>query len=165
ISDFSGPGPTATLRIVDPNSIIRTVPNLPDENAPFVTVDRAGNVYFTAPDSASVKKLDRQGGVLTTIAGNGFGGYSGDGGPATAAEIGRPSGIAVDGDANLYVGDLENNVIRKISSDGTINRFAGIPGPGGFGGDGGDALDATLHLIRGGLALDAAGDLYIADTG
>ena len=100
--------------------------------------------------------------VINTIAGNGSQGYAGDGGPASAAQFSSPGGIAVDSSGNLYIADSNNNRVRKISG-GTITTVAGN-GTAGFSGDAGPATSAELSAPSG-LALDTAGNLYIADYG
>ena len=102
-------------------------------------------------------------GNITTYAGTGEAGYAGDGGLATEAQLGFPAGVAVDASGNVYVADLAGHRIRRISHSGTITTFAGS-GSYGYGGDEGPATDAELAFPAG-VALDAAGDLYIADTG
>ena len=91
-------------------------------------------------------------GIITTVAGSGQMGFSGDGGPATAASLSYPLGVAVDAAGNLYIADHGNNRIRKVSPSGTISTVAGN-GAGGFSGDGGPATAASL-LFPTGLVLD-----------
>ena len=100
-------------------------------------------------------------GTITTIAGTGERGFGGDGGPATQARLNYPYGVAVDGAGNLYIADLANHRIRKVDSTGTITTFAGT-GERGFGGDGGPASQAQINFPTG-VAVDEAGNLYIAD--
>jgi uncharacterized protein (TIGR03437 family) len=137
-----------------------------------VAVDTAGNVYFSSadenPTGANIFKVDANG-VLTRVAGNSRPGYAGDGGPATAAQLHTPEGLAVDADGNLYIADILNQRIRKVSPDGTITTVAGT-GVRGYFGDGGPATAARISLggsLWGadgiGVAVDAAGNLYIAD--
>ena len=102
------------------------------------------------------------GGTITTVAGNGNGGYSGDGGPATSAELFEPYGVVVDGAGNLYIADTINNSIRKVTPGGTITTVAG-DGTYGYSGDGGPATSAELAHPYG-VAVDGAGNLYIADA-
>jgi len=104
------------------------------------------------------------GDIIVTVAGNGSGGSSGDGNPATDAEIKDPRGIAFDSNGNLYIADSGGNRVRKVDrSTGIITTVAGT-GAQGFRGDGGQAEDAQLAYPRG-IAFDAAGNLYISDTG
>jgi hypothetical protein len=101
---------------------------------------------------------------ISTVAGNGSGGFSGDGGPATSAEMFIPIGIAVDSSNNIYIADSINNCIRKVTaSTGNISTVAGSA-TGGFAGDGGAATSAELESPEG-VAVDSSGNLYIADTG
>src|ERR1700691_1814011 len=103
-----------------------------------------------------------QSGIITTVAGNGNGGFSGDGGPATAAEVGDPSGRGVDASGNLFIADFNGNRIRKVSASGVITTVAGN-GTIAFSGDGGPAASASLNHPYG-VAVDASGNLFIADT-
>jgi hypothetical protein len=101
-------------------------------------------------------------GVISTVAGNGTAGFSGDGGPATSASLNFPYSVTVDALGNLYISDTINNRIRQVNAAGLINTIAGI-GTAGFGGDGGPATSASLNQPRD-VAFDTAGNLYIADT-
>ena len=125
-----------------------------------VAVDAAGNLYIADTGNARIRKV-APGGTITTVAGNGVGGYSGDGGPATAASLDRPPGVALDAAGNLYIADYWNNRIRKVAPGGTITTVAGN-GVGGYSGDGGPATAASLAYPAG-VVVDAAGNLYIAD--
>ncbi len=127
-----------------------------------ITTDAVGNAYFTTFSPYYVFKLD-QNGIVTRIAGNSRSGYSGDGGPATSAQLNAPVAIAVDGAGNLFVADRGNNRIRKISPSGIITTVAGN-GTLGFSGDGGPATSAQFGYLQG-LAVDGAGNLFIADSG
>jgi sugar lactone lactonase YvrE len=126
-----------------------------------VAVDAVGNLYIADTGNLRVRKVSASG-TITTVAGNGIYGFSGDGGPATNASLVIPRGVAVDAVGNLYIADYGNSRVRKVSSWGTITTVAGNGSPG-FSGDGGPATSAALGYPRG-VAVDAAGNLYIADT-
>jgi hypothetical protein len=100
-------------------------------------------------------------GIVSTTAGDGTGGYGGDGGPATSAQLNYPIGLTGDRQGNLYVADFMNNVVRKIGTDGTISTVAGN-GTQGYSGDGGPATGAQLAYPAA-VAVDAAGNLYIGE--
>ena len=127
-----------------------------------VALDGAGNLYIADRNDQRIRKVDAAG-VISTVAGDGTRGYGGDGGPATAAQLNSPYGVALDGAGNLYIADRDNRRIRKVDAAGVISTVAG-DGTGGYGGDGGAAVAAQL-LSPSGVALDGAGNLYIADTG
>jgi sugar lactone lactonase YvrE len=130
---------------------------------PFgVAVDGLGNIYISDLGNFRVRKVNTQG-IISTFAGNGSKGYSGDGGSAQTAELFGPFGIAVDSLGNVYIADNGNNNIRLVNTSGTISTFAGN-GIGGYSGDGGAAINAEINLPEG-LAVDAAGNVYIADYG
>ena len=136
-----------------------------------ITADASGNFYIADEDNNRVRKVDRTG-VITTIAGTGVAGYSGDGGPATTAKINQPHDIAVDRAGNLYIADTGNHRVRRVNTDGTIVTVAGtgesgFSGPndpkiGGFSGDGVPARQAQLAAPVS-LAFDPAGNLIVAD--
>jgi trimeric autotransporter adhesin len=125
-----------------------------------VATDSGGNVYFSSDNS--VFKMDA-GGTLTLVAGNSRGGHSGDGGPAVAAQLNQPQGIAIDKSGNIYIADSANNRVRIVTPDGLINNFAG-DGNAAYAGDNGPAVHAELYRPTG-LAVDSSGNLYIADSG
>ena len=100
--------------------------------------------------------------MITTVAGTGTGGYSGDGGQATSAQLDYPRGVFVDPQGTLYIADSDNNRVRKVSTDGIITTIAGT-GTAGYSGDGGQATSAQLNG-PGGVFLDAQGTIYIADS-
>ncbi len=128
-----------------------------------LATDSTGNLYIADQGNQRVREVDTSG-TITTIAGTGVAGFSGDGGPATSAQIDGPTGLAVDGSGSVYVSDTNNQRVRKIDSSGTITTFAG-DGSGVYGGDGGPAAAAGLRYPKG-LAFDKIhGDLYIADSG
>ncbi len=124
-----------------------------------VATDASGNVYFGGLHT--VFKVDTSG-MITRIAGTGRAGIAGDGGPALAAQVNQPVGIAIDTAGNVYFAERDANLIRKISVDGTISRFAGT-GKVGYGGDGGPALNALLNGPTS-LKFDSTGTLYFSDT-
>ncbi len=145
---FSGDGGAATAATLNaPTSVI---------------VDPAGNLYFADSSNHRIRRIDN-GGTITTIAGNGVAGFFGDGGLATFASLDFPLGLARDQSGNLYFADGNNNRIRKISPSGIISTFAGN-GMGLFAGDGGQATSASIN-IPSDVAIDAFGNLYIADSG
>jgi sugar lactone lactonase YvrE len=132
-------------------------------SAPFgLVLDSQGDLYVADSGNNRVRKVAPDGSI-STVAGNGTAGFSGDGGPATAAQLAVPSGLALDANGNLYIADRLNNRIRKVSRDGTISTVAGR---GDFYpplGDGGPATSAALAAPLA-VAVDAKGNLYIADT-
>jgi len=137
---------------------------------PSIVIDSSSNLYVS--DHHCIRKVDPTG-IISTVAGNGFdksdfGGFAGDGGPATGAQFGRIEGIAVDGSGNLYVADADNQRVRKIDTVGTISTIAGNGfvdenGYGGFCCDGGVATNAQLSYPWY-VAVDNSDNLYIADT-
>lgn len=127
-----------------------------------IAFDSAGNVYIADWGNNRIRKIASDG-TISTVAGNGTSGYSGDGGLATAAQLNYPSGVAVDGVGNLYIADSHNNRIRKVDGNGILSTVAGN-GISGFSGDGGVAALAQLSNPSG-IVTDSAGDLYIADSG
>ena len=126
-----------------------------------IAVDATGNVYFTDLNTARVRKVDPSG-TITTVAGGGIQESRGDGGPATAAQIGTPSGLALDADGNLFVTEFWDGWIRKVDAQGFISTIAGT-GEQYSAGDGGPAVDAALDRPAG-LAVDPAGRVYVAES-
>lgn len=144
---YSGDGGPATAALLrKPNGIITTT---------------GGNIYFCDYENHCVRKIDGATGVITTIAGTGTAGYSGDGMTATAAQLNYPITLAIDGSGSIYICDAVNHRIRKISSGGTISTVAGT-GVLGFSGDGGAATAATMNYPYG-VAVDATGNIYVSD--
>ena len=127
-----------------------------------VAVDAIGNVYIADEGNHRVRRVDAAG-TISTFAGTGERGFGGDGGTANEALLSHPSGLAVDATGNVYVSDPGNDRVRRVNAAGTISTFAGT-GERGFGGDGGRATEALLNQPRG-VAVDATGNVYVADTG
>jgi len=169
------------VRKVSPNGIINTVagigPGLTGHpysisGVPATTAllyspwalatDSLGNLFIAQGGLDIVSKVSSSG-IITTMAGNATRGYSGDGGSALKAQLAAPSGVAVDSTGNVFIADTNNARIRKVSPSGTITTVAGN-GIQGYGGDGGKATSAQLKY-PGGIALDSAGNLYVADSG
>ena len=131
-------------------------------NTPHVVVfDAVGNLYITDEGNSRIRKINTTG-IITTIAGTGVAGYTGDNGPAINAEINFPYGIVVDDTGNIYFDDYMEDVVRKIDTLGIITTVAGRSTPGPIG-DNGPADSAKL-LSPAGLAIDNSGNLYIADV-
>ena len=144
-SGDSGAAPSAQL--LSPNAI---------------ALDSSGKLYIVDTGNQRVRVVS--GGTISTLAGTGTPGFSGDGKAATSAQLTGPGGVAVDSSGNVYIADTGNHVIRKITSGGTISTFAGSGGNAGFGGDTGPATSALLFSPIG-LAVDKSGNVYIADSG
>jgi hypothetical protein len=126
-----------------------------------LALDGNGNLFLALERPSKIRKIGPDG-VVTTVAGNGTLGFSGDGGQATAASLNDPQGIALDAAGNLYICDGGNHRIRKVDVNGVITTVAGTGVPG-FAGDGGDALKAQLFYPSG-IAVTSTG-LLVADTG
>jgi sugar lactone lactonase YvrE len=130
-----------------------------------VALDASGKLYIADEDSQRIRTVDTNG-IISTFAGNGTNGFSGDGGAATNASMAYPCAVALDANGNLYFTDSGNNRIRKVNTNGIITTVAGsgIGGyyPGCYWGDGGPAAYASFYAPFG-VALDASGNLYIAD--
>ena len=124
-----------------------------------LALDNAGNLYIADRGNRSVRKVTAAG-IISTFAGTGVQGFSGDGGPATSAQLNTPASVMFSG-GNLYIADSSNQRIRKVDGNGTITTIAGN-GVAGFSGDGGPATSASLQFPLG-MAMDTAGNLYVAD--
>ena len=125
-----------------------------------IAVDRAGNLYIADTDNHRVRKVTPAG-IITTLAGTGYPGLRGDGGAAETAQLNAPYGLAADASGNVYIADLGNNRVRRVTPTGIISTYAGT-GHKGSSGDGGQATDAELMSPRN-LAMSAAGVLYISE--
>jgi hypothetical protein len=143
----SGDGGPATAAAVGPPS--------------GVALDAAGNLYISQQTTHTIRRVSPNG-IISTIAGTGTAGYSGDGGPATQAQMRSPIGIASDSAGNLYIAEQVNNIIRKVSAAGIITTVAGN-GTQGFSGDGGLAINASIDGPFG-VAVDRVGNVYLTDS-
>jgi len=133
-------------------------------NPTDVVADNNGNIYLNDGGTTfSIRKVDANG-IISRFAGNNTSGFSGDGGQAASAQLNYPQGLALDNNGNLYISDMGNRVIRKVSTSGVISTIAGIPGSFGYSGDGGLATSAQLGAPSG-IAVDAAGNIYFSDPG
>ncbi len=152
-SGFAGDGGAATLAVLN--------------NPCGITLDRAGNIYFSDFTNQRIREINTSG-IISTIGGTGASGYSGDGSAATAATFNNPGGIVSDPYGNIYIADEYNNRIRRISTSGIVTTFAGN-GPvgflaGGYGGDGGAATAAQINFPNN-ISIDANGNIYVSDEG
>ena len=168
------------IRRVDTNGIITTVAGVPNNcgfggdggpangallSAPIaVTFDRGGNLLITDSGNNRIRRVDAASGVITTVVGNGTGGFSGDGGLATAAQLRAPDEVAVDEEGDLYIADTGNVRIRRVDHATTIISTVAGTGANGFGGDNGPAITSQMAFPLS-VSLDAAENLYIADFG
>ena len=136
-------------------------------NNPFgVTVDTNGNFFIADYSDQRIRKVGTNN-LISTVAGSGLAGFAGDGSAATSAQFTGPADAALDSVGNIYIADVGNNRIRKVGTNGIISTVAGSGpnngSPGTFGGDGGAATNANLYYPHG-VAVDATGNLFIADT-
>ena len=163
ISTIAG-GPAGSLGDGGPAANARLVINGTHTG---MALDNAGNFYIADYGDSRIRKIDASG-TITTVAGSstsiGLGGFSGDGGPATSAQLNSPTGVAFDSAGNMYIADFGNFRIRKVDTSGNINTIAGVGAGGGSDtGDGGPAISATLTGPTD-VAVDRNGNVYIADT-
>lgn len=131
-------------------------------NPEAVAIDVSGNIFIADTGNSVIREVVASSGKIQTVAGNGKENYSGDGGPATSAELDDPFGVFVDGSGNIFIADTDNSIIREVSN-GTINTVAGIPGSFGYAGDSGPATAAQLDEPEG-VFVDGSGNIFIADT-
>jgi sugar lactone lactonase YvrE len=149
---FSGDGGPATQAQLSPYGL---------------SVDNAGNLFISDISNNVIREVEKKTGIITTVAGNhaAGGGYSGDGGAATSAQLAGPNGVFVDSDGNLFIADTANSVVRKVvKTTGNIATVAGNHAAGaGYSGDNGAATSAQLHFPRN-VFVDSSGNLFIADS-
>ena len=126
-------------------------------------LDASGNLFIADTIDNRIRRIDTRG-IISTVVGSGTPGPSGDGGPPMAAELDAPQGLAFDQAGDLFIADTGNNRIREVTADGSMIITVAGTGVRGFGGDGSDAKRARLDTPTG-LAIDQAGNLYIADSG
>ena len=131
------------------------------DNPDGIAIDGKGDIYIADANNNRIREINTSG-TITTIAGTGVLGGSGDGGPAVDAELHGPAGLALAASGDLYFADAGNNRVREVTTTGTIVTVAGT-GLAGYNGDSQPAVDAELQLPSG-VALDNSGNLYIADT-
>jgi len=155
---FSDAG-NGRIRSVSTGGIVSSVARIA---ARGLALDGAGNVYASDTLAHSIVRIDPLG-HSTVLAGTGAPGFSGDGGTASAAQLNSPGGLAVDGQGSLYISDTGNHRVRVIGPDGMIRTIAGN-GAADFSGDGATAQAASLNSPSG-LAVDSAGNVWVADTG
>ena len=132
------------------------------DRANAISLDSLGSLYLTEENNSRIRGLT-YGGIIRTVAGTGIYGFSGDGGPASSAQVRGSEDVEVDRAGNLYIADTSNGRVRMVTPGGIINTVSGT-GTQGFNGDGGPAASAWLAYPRG-VAVDTAGNLYIADFG
>ena len=125
-------------------------------------LDSAGDLFIADTGNNRIRKVSPTG-IISTVVGTGAAGSAGDEGPATAALLNSPRGIALDGNGNIFIGDTGNNRIREVTADGVIHTIAG-QSAAGFAGDGGPGTAAQLNGPAG-ILLDGSGNLYVADSG
>jgi hypothetical protein len=127
-----------------------------------VAADNSGNIYIADHDNDVIRKVNSAG-IISTFAGNGTLGFSGDGGPATAAQLYHPAWISIDNLGNFYFTDQNAEIIRKINTSGIISTLTGNLPPG-YSGDGGPLIAAQFRSISG-VSFDQANNMYISDYG
>lgn len=135
-------------------------------NNPFgVEIGPDGHVYFCDTGNHVIRKIDRETGIISTVAGTGgVRGYDGDGGPATSAKLYEPYELRFDGAGNLFFVEMKNHLVRRVDAKTNIITTIAGTGEAGFGGDGGSATSAKLNQPHS-IVLDKNGDLFICDIG
>jgi sugar lactone lactonase YvrE len=128
-----------------------------------LAVSSSGDFYIADHSNNVVRKVTASTGLITTIAGTGTAGYTGDGGPAASAQLNLPEGVAVDGAGNVYIADSGNNVIRKITASTGVSTTVAGNGACGYAGDGGLATNGQL-CGPAYVSVDSVGNFYVADT-
>lgn len=164
------------IRKISPSGIITTIAGTGNEGfsgdgsaassasiyRPYgIAVDNHGNIFFVDGGNIRVRKINKSG-IISTVAGNGEYGFSGDGGPALSAQLGKPYAVAVDSKGNLYISELDNRRIRKVDKSGKIRTIVGN-GTASLSGDDGPATSATIANVTG-IAVDKSGNIYFADS-
>jgi hypothetical protein len=148
-------GPATELRMAQPFGQAA-------DPAGRMVLDSQGNLYFTDTRNQRIRRIDTDG-IVTTVAGNGTAGYSGDGGPALDAQLSNPTDIDIASDGTLYIADTQNSCIRAVSPEGIITTVVGICGQRGFEGEGGDPAAALVDRPYG-IEVDRDDNLYVVDT-
>lgn len=157
VTIFAGNGSQTVLYSGDGGPATNAALNAPQGLA----LDAFGNLFIADEGNSRIRKVDTNG-IIATVAGNGETAYAGDGTPATNASLSSPTAVVADAWGDLFIADSGNNVIRTVNTNGIINTIAGKVA-GGYSGDGGLATNALLSNPLG-VALDASGDIFIADT-
>jgi DNA-binding beta-propeller fold protein YncE len=152
---------------VDAHNLVYATDGVPARDATLsspqsLAIDDQGNLYIADTGHDRIRRIDTHG-IITTVAGTGGHGFSGDGGPATSAEFRLPKAVAIGPDGSLYVADLQNERIRRISPQGVVTTIAGN-GTVGNAGDGGLAVNAQLDLGIAALAVDPDGNVYVTGS-
>jgi trimeric autotransporter adhesin len=129
-----------------------------------VSVDNSGNLFIADWDSGRIREVVTAAGTIQTVAGNGKAGYSGDGGPATQAELDGPQGVSIDGSGNIFIADTVNSVVREVVAAGGIIKTVAGNGRLNYSGDGSPATQAELNGPQGAF-IDGSGNIFIADSG
>jgi streptogramin lyase len=160
LSIVAGAGPLNSGYLGDNGPAVSAKLNAPQG----IAVDADGDVFIADAGNHVIRKVDHDTGIITTVAGLGTFGYTGDSGPATAATLYAPSDVAVDINGNVYIADQGNHVIRKVDKSTGIIHTLGGTGSAGYSGDGGPAGEAKLSSPQS-VAVDESGNLFFTDRG